>query len=322
MTNRNRLRRSELSTPATSPKMIGKAAASAADLVFLDLEDAVAPSEKEGARANVVSGLLEQDWGAKTKACRVNGVHTRWCLGDITTVVAGAGAALDVLIVPKVKSVRDVWFVDDLLTQLEREHDLEPGRIGIEVLIEETEALARVEEIAGATPRLEAIILGTGDLSASQGVRAAHVGVAEAAAGNGRDANYPGDIWHFARARLIVAARAAGIEPVDGPYGDYRNADGYRREAVWGATLGAVGKWCIHPSQVEIANEVFSPTAEEISQAAAIIDAVREAEAAGLGAASIDGMMVDAATSRVFQTVLDRARVCGLLDAEPAAAVS
>jgi citrate lyase subunit beta/citryl-CoA lyase len=306
MTRPTRLRRSELSTPGTSEKMIVKAAASAADLVFLDLEDAVAPSEKEKARPPIVAALNELDWGAKTRAVRINGTHTHWCADDLTAVVEGAGAHLDVVIIPKVKARRDVWFVDTLLTQLETKLRLPVGRIGIEILIEEAEALARVEELATCCPRLEALILGVGDLSASLGMRLGQIGEA----GN----RYPGDVWHYARHRMITAARAAGIDPIDGPYGAIRNADGYRQAAAWAATLGAVGKWAIHPSQIEIANEVFAPSEDEIAQARAVIAAVREAEATGAGAANYNGMMVDAATTRIFEGVLDRARRAGLVE--------
>lgn len=293
-----RLRRSELSTPGTSPKMMAKAAASAADLVFLDLEDSVAPAEKKAARALVGDALLAHDWGTKTRAVRVNGVHTRWAHGDLVEVVTRAGAVLDVVIVPKVTAPRDVWFVETLLDQLEADLGLD-HRIGIEVLIEETEALARVEEIAAASPRLEALILGVGDLSASQGIRVGHIG--EAAD------RYPGDMWHYARNRMIVAARAHGLDAIDGPYANYRNPDGYRREAGWAATLGCVGKWAIHPSQLDIANEVFAPTAEEVELARRAVAAVRAAEDSGAGAASLGGTMIDAATARIFQVTLDRA---------------
>lgn len=305
----NRLRRSELSTPGHSAKMIAKAAQSAADLVFLDLEDAVAPNAKTAARATIIEGLTTLDWGGKTRAFRINAVSTSWCHDDLIEVITGAGAQVDVVIVPKVKSARDVWFVDDLLTQLESKLGLEPGRIGLEVLIEETEALARVEEIAASSPRLEALILGVGDLSASQGIRVGHIG----SGGNGSSAMaYPGDIWHYARNRMIVAARANGLDAIDGPFADIKAPDAYRREASWAATLGAVGKWAIHPSQIDIANEVYAPTADEIAQATDVVNAVRDAEAQGLGAASYQGMMVDAATARVFHGVLDRARRCGI----------
>jgi citrate lyase subunit beta/citryl-CoA lyase len=278
--------------------MMTKAAASRADLVFLDLEDSVAPAEKKPARALVADALLGHDWGKKTTAVRINGVHTRWAYGDIIDVVCAAGERLDVVIVPKVKAPKDVWFVETLLDELEA--DLGLGRrIALEVLIEETEALARVEEIAAASSRLEALILGVGDLSASQGIRTGHIG--EPAD------RYPGDMWHYARNRLIVAARANGLDAIDGPYANFRNPDGYRREAAWAATLGCAGKWAIHPSQIQIANEVFAPTEQEVTLARQAVDAVREAEAAGSGAASLAGMMIDAATARIFQVTLGRA---------------
>jgi citrate lyase subunit beta / citryl-CoA lyase len=306
MTRPVRLRRSELSTPGSSEKMMAKAAASDADLVFLDLEDAVAPSERPGARKLIVKALNELDWGTKTRAVRINGVHTMWCHDDLLEVVTGAGRNLDVVIIPKVKAPRDVWFVESLLTQAEVKLGLPAGRIGIEILIEETEALARVEEIAACSPRLEALILGVGDLSASQGMRLGHIGVT-------KESRYPGDIWHYARARMIVAARANGIDAIDGPWGDFKDAEGYRREATWVATLGAVGKWAIHPSQIEIANDVFSPTEREIQRAKEIVDAVQQAEAQGLGAANLNGTMIDAATTRIFEGVLERARQTGRL---------
>jgi citrate lyase subunit beta/citryl-CoA lyase len=278
--------------------MMAKAAASRADLVFLDLEDSVAPAEKKAARAQVAGALLAHDWGAKTRAVRINGVHTRWAYGDLAEVVTRAGSVLDVVIVPKVKAPRDVWFVETLLDQLEADLGLD-HRIGIEVLIEETEALARVEDIAAASPRLEALILGVGDLSASQGIRTGHIGeVAD---------RYPGDMWHYARNRMIVAARAHGLDAIDGPYANYRNPDGYRREAGWAATLGCVGKWAIHPGQIDLANEVFAPTAEEIERARQAVEAVRAAEEGGAGAATLAGTMIDAATARIFQVTLDRA---------------
>ncbi len=201
----------------------------------------------------IVAALTRLDWGSKTRAVRINGPDTPWCHDDLIEVVTGAGAAIDIVIVPKVKAPRDVWFIDTLLNQLEDKLGLENGRIGLEVLIEEAQALARVEEIAGCCARLEALTLGFGDLSASQGIRTGHVG--EAAA------HYPGDMWHYARNRLIVAARANGLDAIDGPNANYRDLEGYRTDATWASTLGAVGKWAIHPSQIAIANEVFSPTA-------------------------------------------------------------
>jgi len=275
-----RLRRSELATPGSSRKMMEKAAASDADLVFLDLEDAVAPAQKEPARDHVVRALRELDWGKKLRAVRVNAADTRWAHDDVIALVEGAGVHLDLLILPKVKAPRDVWFFETLLEQLELKLGL-GKRIGLEALIEEAAALARVEEIAASSPRLEALILGFGDLSASQGVRLALA------------AGYPGDLWHYARARVVVAARAHGLDAIDGPFANYRDAEGYRREATWASTLGFVGKWAIHPSQIEIANDVFAPTEQEIALARRMCEAY------------------EAASVRIFEAVMERARLTG-----------
>jgi len=297
-----RLRRSELSTPASSPKMIEKAMGTAADMVFLDLEDAVAPSQKEAARKNAVAALRELDWGKKLRAVRVNGADTQWAYDDVIEVVEGAGDKLDVIIIPKPKAPRDVWFFDTLLTQLEMKLGLKT-KIALEALIEESAALARVEEIAACSPRLEALILGFGDLSASQGMR---LGLASDPANR-----YPGDIWHHARGRMITAARANGIDAIDGPFGNFRDPEGYRREATWAATLGAVGKWAIHPDQIELANDVFAPTPREIENARRMRDAYDAAMKGGAGAAGAGGMLVDAVALRIFDNVLERARLTG-----------
>ncbi|MEM9035390.1 MAG: CoA ester lyase [Actinomycetota bacterium] len=304
-----RIRRSELSTPGHSEKMIAKAAASEADMVFLDLEDAVAPSAKVPARKKIIAGLNELDWGTKIRSYRINSVDTEWCHDDIIEVVTGAGANIDVIMVPKIKGPRDVWFVDDLLTGLERKLGLEVGRIGIECLVEEVEALQTVDEIARCSHRLEALVLGVGDLSASQGMRLGHIGVTD-----GEEAlKYPGDVWHYARHRMIVACRSAGIDAIDGPYANFASPGGYERSAGTFAIMGGVGKWCIHPSQIEIANRVFAPSQDEIDRALGAIAAVAEAEAKGEGAANFQGMMIDAATTRLFQVTVDRAKACGLI---------
>lgn len=307
---RSRVRRSELSTPGHSAKMIAKAAASDADMVFLDLEDAVAPAAKVPSRKNIIDGLNELDWGTKIRSFRCNAIGTEWCHDDIAEIVTGAGANIDVVMVPKIKGPREVWFVDDLLTGLERKLGLEVGRIGIECLIEEVEALQTVDEIARCSPRLEALTLGVGDLSASQGMRLGHIGVTDGDAA----LRYPGDVWHYARTRLIVACRSAGIDAIDGPYANFTSPEGYEKSAGTFSIMGGAGKWCIHPSQVEIANRVFAPTPEEIAMAQGAIDAVAAAEADGEGAASFNGMMIDAATTRLFQVTIDRARQCGLIE--------
>lgn len=293
-----RSRRSELATPASSERMCEKAAGSDADLVFLDLEDACAPSAKEEARATVVDALTGLDWGLTLRAVRVNGLGTRWCHDDIIEVVTGARDALDVLIVPKARSARDVWWVDVLLTQLETKLGLQRP-IALETLVEESEGLANAVEIARSSPRLEAIIFGAGDLSASQRARVD---------GNFDPVSeYPGDFWHYARFQIVTAARAAGIEAIDAPYPAYRDPEGYRRSAVHASLLGFDGKWAIHPDQVGIANEVFAPTPEEVEDARQAVEAYRSAEAGGVGAISRDGRLVDAAHMRLAANTLHKA---------------
>lgn len=291
----NPLRRSELATPATNDRMFAKAAASDADLVFLDLEDAVTPALREEARGKAVYALNDLDWGATVRAVRINGIQTRWAYGDIIEIVSGARENLDTIIVPKVTSARDVWWVDVLLTQIETTIGL-GKRIRLEVLIEDVAGVAAAESIATASPRLDALIFGAGDLSVSQGARV--------------DTNftprdeYPGDFWHYARMKVLTAARIAGVLAIDAPYPDYRDGEGYARDARRAASLGFDGKWAIHPSQIAIANEVYSPSPEEITRARRNLEAYRDAEARGLGATSVDGQLVDAAHVKLAEAVL------------------
>ena len=293
-----RLRRSELATPASSEKMCAKAPGSGADLVFLDLEDACAPSAKEGARSIAVDALTQQNWGRTVRAVRINGIDTPWCHGDIVELVTGAGGAIDVLIVPKARRARDVWWVDVLLGQLEEKLSL-GNRIGLEVLIEEAEGLANAAEIARSSDRLEAIIFGAGDLSAS--LRARVDGNFDPVG------DYPGDFWHHARATVLTAARAAGIDAIDAPYPAYEDPEGYRRSATHASLLGFDGKWAIHPSQIEIANDVFSPSAEEVEAARDSIEVYRRSEAEGVGAIGRSGKLVDAAHMRHAENILFKA---------------
>ena len=282
--------------------MCEKAPTSGADLVFLDLEDACAPSVKEMARGVAVAALTNLDWGRTVRAVRVNGLDTPWCHDDIIEVVTGAREAVDVLIVPKARTARDVWWVDVLLTQLEAKLGL-TKRIGLEVLIEEAEGLTNAPEIARASDRLEAIIFGAGDLSAS--LRARVDGNFDPVS------DYPGDFWHFARAQVLAAARGAGIDAIDAPYPAYTDPDGYRRSAVHASLMGFDGKWAIHPSQIPIANDVFAPTAEEIQDALESMDIYRRSEAGGVGAIGRDGKLVDAAHMRLAENVLYKASLAG-----------
>jgi len=297
-----RLRRSELSTPGSNEKMMAKAAESAADLVFLDLEDSVAPREKDSARGKVVHALKTLNWGKKTRAVRINNLETPYAYRDIIEVVDGAREHLDLIIVPKVKSAKDVWWVDVLLTQIETHLGMHK-KIALEALIEEVEAMINAEEIARASPRLEALIFGPGDYSASQGVDTK---------GIGESGDYPGDLWHYARNKVIIASRAAGIDMVDGPYAAFNDAEGYRRECNRARILGATGKWAIHPSQIAIANEVYSPPREQVERARKLAAAYAAAEAAGLGAVNVDGVMVDAASVRILQNTLKKADLIGM----------
>ncbi|MCX4090814.1 HpcH/HpaI aldolase/citrate lyase family protein [Nocardia sp. alder85J] len=305
----HRARRSELATPASNESMCAAAARSGADLVFLDLEDACAPSMKQAARSIAVRAFTELDWGRTTRAVRINGLDTPWCHDDLIQVVTGARDALDVIIVPKARSARDVWWVDVLLTQLESKLGL-TRPIGLEILIEEAEGLLAAAEIAKASPRVEAIIFGVGDLSAALHAR---VG------GNFRPAPgaYPGDFWHFARVQVLAAARAAGVDAIDSPYPDYADGDGYRADATQAALLGFDGKWAIHPSQVPIANEVFTPTPAEVAHARALVDGYRAAQRDGVGALGQGGQLVDAGHLRLAENILRTAELAGTDGAPP-----
>ena len=293
-----RARRVQLAVPGSSEKMMAKAAASAADHVFLDLEDAVAPNMKVAARAMIVTALKTLDWTGKTRCVRINDLSTKYAYEDIIHVVEGAGEYIDTIIVPKVMSGADLHFVATLLNQIEMKLGLKRP-IGIEVLIEEVQGLQNIEEISRASPRLEALILGMGDFSASMGM-----GDLSFIGGEG---GYPGDLWHYARFRLVMACRAAGIDPIDGPFPNFRDEKTFARECSNAASLGFVGKWAIHPAQIDGALAAFTPKREDVDRARKMRDAFAEAEAKGLGAVSVDGVMVDVASLRVLKNVLDKA---------------
>ncbi|SCV00219.1 Malyl-CoA lyase [Cupriavidus necator] len=297
-----RLRRCQLSVPGSSEKMMAKAAAMDVDFVFLDLEDAVAPAEKRPARRKIIEALNGHDWGKTTRCVRINDLTTEYAYEDIIEVVEGAGANLDVIMLPKAMSAADVLFVDKLLGMMEKKLGL-GRRIGIDVLIEEVEAMMHVEEIAASTPRLECLIFGMGDYSASQGVSIRDIG------GTG---GYPGDIWNYQRHRLTIAARANRLDAVDGPFADFRNPQAYAEEARRAMILGMVGKWAIHPAQVELAQQTFSPAAADVAQAREMIRAYDEALAQGLGAVQYSGKMIDIASVRIVRNLVERATQIGM----------
>ncbi|MBZ0162858.1 MAG: CoA ester lyase [Notoacmeibacter sp.] len=282
--------------------MTAKAAGLDIDFVFLDLEDAVAPNQKKAARKKVAEALNSLDWGRTTRCVRINDTASPYCYGDIIDVVSAAGANLDVIIVPKVMNASDVLFVDKLLTQLEADLGLS-GRIGIECMIEEVEAMMNVEEIAAASPRLEALIFGIGDYSASQGVPFSEIG------GGG---TYPADIWHYQRQKLTIACKVNRIDAIDGPFPDFNDLDGFRRECERAQILGAVGKWAIHPSQVAIAQSVFTPRQKDVERARAMKATYDDALSQGLGAVAYEGKLIDVAVVRLVQNVIDRADLIGM----------
>jgi citrate lyase subunit beta/citryl-CoA lyase len=297
-----RARRCQLSVPGSSEKMMTKAAALDLDHVFLDLEDAVAPNAKPGARGMIVDALNNLEWKPRTLCVRINDVETEWCHDDIIEVVTGAGDKLDTIMLTKAKSAADVRFVHLMLDQLEKKLGLS-RRIGIECLIEEVEGMMNVEEIAACSDRLECLVFGMGDYSASQQMQLSAVG---------STGGYPPDIWHYPRYKMTIACRANGIDPVDGPYANFRNPEGYTKEAERSLILGMVGKWAIHPSQVEIAQDIFAPDPEEVAAARKQKVAYAQALEQGLGAINVDGVMVDAASIRIVQNLIDRADLIGI----------
>jgi malyl-CoA/(S)-citramalyl-CoA lyase len=313
----SRLQRSELAVPATSEHFFPKAVAGPADSLFLDLEDAVAPSRREEARAKAVVGLNEIDWGTKTVSVRVNGLTTPWALCDILAVARCP--RLDMVLVPKVETADDVVFVDRLLTMMELEYPRERP-LGIEILIETTKGLANVEAIAASSRRLEGIIFGVGDYSIELEnfdtvFGASNGDYAVLARGEDKKAEWHwNDQWHFALARIANACRAYGLRPIDGPYADYGDADGYRAACLRARALGFEGKWAIHPSQVAIANDVFSPRAQHIAWAQDISRRMEEAASKGQGAIGLGTVLIDQAHVKLAEKILHRASLAGSVE--------
>lgn len=297
---RTRLQRSELAVPGSSPAMFEKALNSAADFVFLDCEDAVAPDDKAQARLNIIDALNDLDWRGRGKSVsvRINGLDTHYMYRDVVDIVERAGHRLDTILIPKCGVPADVYVVDCLLTQIETAYGI-THRIGIEVLIETALGMASVEAIAQASPRLEAMHFGVADYAASCRARTVSIG--------GLNPDYPGDQWHASLQRMLVACRAYGLRAIDGPYGDFNDPQGYIDAARRAAALGFEGKWAIHPSQLALANEVMSPSAKEVDRARRILLALKEAAAAGKGAAQLDGRMIDAASARMAENVVRQA---------------
>jgi malyl-CoA/(S)-citramalyl-CoA lyase len=312
-----RLHRSELAVPGSAPAMFEKAAKSAADVVFLDVEDAVAPDDKEQARKNIIAGLNEIDWGAKTMMIRINGLDTHFMYRDVVDIVE-ACPRLDMILIPKVGVPADVYAIDMLVTQIEAAKKREK-RIGFEVLIETALGMANVEAIAQSSPRLEAMSFGVADYAASTRARTTVIGGVNPDYGvlTDKDANgnrnyYWADPWHAAQTRMMVACRAYGLRPIDGPFGDFNDPDAFIAAANRVAVLGYEGKWAIHPSQIDLANKVFTPSEAEVTKAKRIVEAMADAAKAGKGAVSLDGRLIDIASIRMAEALLKKAASIGV----------
>jgi citrate lyase subunit beta / citryl-CoA lyase len=299
-----RPRRSCLSVPGSSPKMLSKAPSLPADEVFCDLEDSVAPGEKEAARDNVIEALKSNDWGSKTVVVRINAIDTRWAYRDVVEVVEAAGDYLDCVMIPKVQAPGEVEFVDHLLRMIEETKGID-HRIGIEAQIENGPGLTLIDEIAFASDRLETLIFGPGDMAAALGMPSLTVGEAIP--------EYPGDHWHWVLMRILVAARTAGLQAIDGPYAKIRDLDGYREVSRRARILGFDGKWVLHPGQVEVANEVFTPSQAEYERAEHILAAYAKAtDTDRLGAVMLDEEMIDEASRKMAEVTALRGRAAGL----------
>jgi len=295
-----RVQRCELAVPGSNPNMFEKAMKSGVDFVFLDLEDAVAPDDKIQARKNIIEAINDLDWKGNgvSLSVRINGLDTQYMVRDVVDLVEQAGHKIDTILVPKVGVYSDVYMVEAMLNQLEMQQGLK-NKIGIEALIETALGMANVENIAcnGSAGRLEALHFGVADYAASNRARTTNIG--------GLNPDYPGDQWHSAISRMTVACRAYGLRPIDGPFGDIKDPDGYKLAARRAAALGIEGKWAIHPTQVDLANEVFTPPLAEVQKAKRILSALDEAAAQGKGAAALDGRLIDAASARMANNVVE-----------------
>ena len=297
-TAKSRLQRSELAVPGSSPKMFEKALNSAADYIFLDLEDAVSPNDKLSARANVIKALNEIKWKEKGKtiSVRINSLDTHYMYRDIVELVEEAGEKIDTILVPKAGTASDVYMVDCLLTQIETNKKLK-NKIGIECLIETALGMSNIKEIATSSDRLEALHFGVADYAASLRARTTVIG--------GLNPDYPGDQWHHGLSELVVTCRAYGLRAIDGPFGDFNDPDSYVDAAKRAAAIGIEGKWAIHPSQIELANKVFSPLDSEVNKAKRILEELEKAAKEGKGAAQLDGRMIDAASARMAENIVN-----------------
>lgn len=311
-----RVHRSVLAVPGSNPGMFEKAAKSEADVVFLDVEDAVAPDDKAQARKNIIQGLNDIDWGRKTMMVRINGLDTHYMYRDVVDIVE-ACPRLDMILIPKAGTAADVYAIDMMVTQIETAME-RTKHIGFEVLIETALGMANVEAIAQSSKRLESMSFGVADYAASTRARTTVIGGVNKDSGVLTDRDADGnreyfwtDPWHAAQTRMMVACRAYGLRPIDGPFGDFSDSDGYVAAANRAAVLGYEGKWAIHPSQIALANQVYTPSEKEVTHARRIMQAMEEAAKAGKGAVSLDGRMIDIASIRMAEALIVKAQQIG-----------
>jgi malyl-CoA/(S)-citramalyl-CoA lyase len=301
--------RCQLFGPGSNTKLFAKMATSAADVINLDLEDSVAPNDKPQARANVIEAIGAVDWGNKTLSVRINGLDTPFWYRDVVDILEQAGDRLDQIMIPKVGCAADIYAVDALVTAIEAAKG-RTKKIAFEVIIESAAGIAHVEEIAASSPRLQAMSLGAADFAASMGMATTGIGgTQENYYMLHQGAKYWSDPWHWAQAAIVAACRTHGILPVDGPFGDFSDDDGYRAQALRSATLGMVGKWAIHPKQIALANEVFTPSEKAVTEAREILAAMEEAKAAGAGATVYKGRLVDIASIKQAEVIVRQAEM-------------
>lgn len=320
-TRTQRLNRSTLAVPGAKSKFFEKAAAGNADVIFFDLEDSVPPDLKEQARKEVIAALNDLDFRGKSLSVRINGLDTHFMYRDVVDVVEQAGHKLDLILVPKVGCAADIYAVDMLLTQIEQAKGIKK-RIGLELLVETPLGLQNIDEIAAASPRNESILFGSADYAAASQMQIKMIGgpnpdyhvLTDPDAAGERRVHW-GDMWHYHLARLVAAARANGLRPIDGPFADIKDPDGWMASAMRSRTLGCEGKMAIHPSQVELANELFKPSVKEVEHARRILEAMEEAEKTGAGAVTLDGKMIDIASIRQAETTVKMAELAAAKEA-------
>ncbi|MEO1775789.1 MAG: CoA ester lyase [Pseudomonadota bacterium] len=310
--------RCQLFGPGSRPALFEKMAASAADVVNLDLEDAVAPDDKLEARKNIIQAINDVDWGTKTVSVRINGLDTPYWVRDVVDVMEQTNGRLDLIMIPKAGNAKDVYTVDAIVSAIEAQKGAKK-RLGLEVIIETAAGLAHVEEIAAASPRMEAMSLGPADYAAFMGMQTTAIGGTQdtyymledgkEGAGEGERARHFADPWHYPTVAIVAACRTHGVLPVDGPFGDFSDPEGFKAQALRSATLGMVGKWAIHPSQIALANEVFTPSDAAVTKARRIIEAMEKAQQEGAGAVTLDGKLIDIASIRQAEVVVKQAEL-------------